>query len=163
MLTTYQLQLLIEAIADSAPDIKEFKACRSYEFNLSSTDKYPLLFLDTDFKVDYAPNGKQSSRTINFRFIIASRASQVDNMIWDTQKELSKLETLGTAIVAFFATKLEPIHCELRSASAVSFIGQKADDTLGWNYEISLFSPFATNSCDEYIDFMLNIKDVIKC
>ena len=163
MLTTYQLQLLMEAIATSAPDLKEFKACRSYEFNLSATDKYPILFLDTDFKVDYEANGKQSSRTINFRLIVASRASQVDNMIWDTQKELSKLETLGTAIVTFLKYKINPLNCELKSASAVSFIGQKADDTIGWNYEISLFSPFATNTCDEYIDFDLNVKNVIKC
>ena len=163
MLSTYQLQLLMEAITDIAPDIKEFKACRTFEFNLSAIDQYPLLFLDTDFKVDYTPNGNQSNRNISFRFIVASRASQGDNMILDTQKELSKLEMVGTAIVTYLKYNLTDIFCELVSASAISFIGQKADDTLGWNYECVMFSPFATKLCDEYLDPNFDIRTIIKC
>ena len=131
-------------------DVLQFSVGSYYDVATNTSDKYPLVFWEMPYTVNYNPDFSKRLDTVTCSLSVFLYTKQDD--IKDSHEAISFSKSIGDAIIT--KAKLDATEFSIQSVNAVSVREYSDDYVAGMRYDITIL--LQRDICDAEIDDYFN-------
>ena len=131
-------------------DVKQFSVGSNYDVATNNSDKYPLLFWELPYNINYNADWSKGLDTVQISFSVFL-STKLDD-IADSHEAISIAKSIGDAIVT--KAKLTATEFKIQSVNALSVREYSDDYVAGMRYDLTLL--LQRDICDNNINDYFN-------
>lgn len=133
-------------------DVLQCNVGSNYDVAVNTDDKYPLVFIELPFTINYNADWSKRIDTVTFSLSVFLSTKQ-DNIV-DDYEAISFAKTIGDAIIT--KAKLTAQEFIIQSVNAVSVREYSDDYVAGLRYDMTIL--LQRDICDSEIDEYFNAE-----